>query len=92
MGTVCIKLFDGMMIELKDARYVPQLKKNLISVGALEAQGLSGTLGEDILKMSNGSLVFLKGIRRNNLYYLKSSAVIEKLTASEYLKDDSTKL
>jgi len=89
MGTVCIKLFDGMMIELKDARYVPQLKKNLISVGALEAQGLSGTLGEDILKMSNGSLVFLKGIRRNNLYYLKSSAVIEKLTASEHLKDDS---
>ena len=65
------------------------MTKNLISVRALEAEGLRGTLGEDILKMSNGSLVFLKGIRRNNLYYLKSSAVIEKLTASEHLKDDS---
>jgi len=62
MGTVCIKLFDGMMIELKDARYVPQLNKNFISVGALEAQGLSGILREGILKMSNGSLVVLKGI------------------------------
>jgi len=42
--------------------YVPQLKKNLISVGALEAKGLRGTLGEGILKMFSGSLVVLKGI------------------------------
>ena len=45
-----------MVRELKDVRYVPQLNKNLISVGALEAQGLRRTLGEGILKMSHGSL------------------------------------
>jgi len=28
--TVHIKLFDGMVRELKNVRYVPQLKKNLI--------------------------------------------------------------
>ena len=37
IGTRHIKLFDGMIRELKDLRYVPQLNKNLISVGALEA-------------------------------------------------------
>ena len=37
------------------------LQKNLISVGDLEAQGLRGTIGEDVLKMSSGSLVVLKG-------------------------------
>ena len=46
---VHIKLFDGMISELKDVRYVPQLKKNLITIGALEAQGLRGTLGEGML-------------------------------------------
>jgi len=53
---VRIKLFDVMIRELKDVRYVLQLNKNLISVGALEAHGLRRTLGEGILKMSHGSL------------------------------------
>jgi len=42
--------------------------------------------------MFSGSLVVLKGIRRNNLYYLKGSAVTENLTASECLDGDSTRL
>ena len=73
-------------------RYVPQLKKNLSSVRALEAQDLSGTLGESVLKMFSGSLVILKDIRRNNLYYLKNSAIAENLATSEYLDGDSIRL
>jgi len=57
-----VKLFDGMVRELKKVRYVPQLTKNIISVGALEAQSLKGTLGESVLEISNGSLIVLKGI------------------------------
>ena len=37
IGTIRIKLFDGIIRELKDVRYVPQLQKNFISAGALEA-------------------------------------------------------
>ena len=33
---VRINLFDEMIRKLNDVRYVPQLKKNLISVGVLE--------------------------------------------------------
>ena len=40
---VLIEMFDWMVRELKDMRYVPQLK-NLISIGDLEAQSLKGTL------------------------------------------------
>ena len=46
---------------MKDVRYVPQLQKNLILIGALKAQGLRGTLGEGVLKMSSDSLIVLKG-------------------------------
>jgi len=42
--------------------------------------------------MSSGSLLILKGIRCNNLYYLKGSIVTENLAASEHLKNDSTRL
>ena len=89
--TIRIKLSDEMVRELKDARYVPQLK-NVIWIRALEAQDLRGTLEEGVLKMFRGSLVILKSIRRNNLYYLKGCAVIENLIASEYLDDDSIRL
>ena len=53
---VRIKLFDGMIRELKNVMYVLQLRKNLTSVGALKVQ---------FLKMSNGrrnNLYYLKGI------------------------------
>ena len=73
---------------MKDVRYIPQLNNNLISVGALEVQ----SLGEGVLKMFSGSLIIRKGIRHNNLYYLKGSAVTENLAASKYLEEDSTSL
>ena len=92
IDTVGITLFDGMILELKDVRYVPQLHKNLILVRALEAQGLKGTLEEDVLKISSGSLVVLKGVRRNNLYYLKGSTVTRNLATSEHLEDNSIRL
>jgi len=34
---VRVKMFDGMVRTLKEVIYVPQLKKNLISVSTLEA-------------------------------------------------------
>ena len=74
--TVRVKLFDGTMRELKDVRYIPRMTKNLISVGALKVESLRETLGEGVLKISSGSLLVLKGIRRNNVYYLIGSAVI----------------
>ena len=36
IGTVCVKMVDGIVQELKEVRYVPQHKRNLISVDALE--------------------------------------------------------
>jgi len=67
------------------------MTKNLISVRALEAEGLRGTLGQHVFKMFSGSLVVLKGIRRNNVYYLMGSAVTG-LASSEQLDGDSTRL
>jgi len=53
IGIVRIKLFDGMIRELNDVRYVPQLKKNLVSVRVLEAQGQIETLRECVLLISS---------------------------------------
>jgi len=52
IGTVRVKMFDGMIWELKEARYVPQLKKNLISVGALKELGHGVSIRDGVLKMA----------------------------------------
>jgi len=68
-------MFEGVVRELKDVRYVSQLKKNLISVGALKVLGLEVSIRYRVFKMIKGSMVVLKGARPNNLYYLKGSTV-----------------
>ena len=50
VGTIQIKMFDGIVRELKEVRYVPQLKRNLISVGVLEALGLVVSIRDGVLK------------------------------------------
>ena len=39
VGTCTIKLESGMEIQLKDVLYVPEIKRNLISISALKDNG-----------------------------------------------------
>jgi len=92
IGTVQIKMFDRMVRKLKEVRYVPQLKRNLISVGVLKTMGLEVSIRDGVLKMTKGSMMVLKGVCRNNLYYLKGSIFIGQVTTSTDSDDDSTRL
>jgi len=38
IGSIRMKMFDEQVRTLKDVRHVPKLRKNLLSMGALEAQ------------------------------------------------------
>ena len=68
------------------------LRENLISVGALETLGLEVSIRDGVLKMTKGSMVTLKGVRRNNLFYLKGSMVTRQMTTSTILDNDCTQL
>ena len=89
IGTVRIKMDDEIVRELKEVRYVPQLKMNLISVGALKMLGLVVSI-RDVLKMIKGSMVIMKGVRQNNLYYLKGRTVTGQVETSISSDDDCT--
>ena len=49
-------MFDGIVRELKEVRYVSQLKRNCISVGALKILGLMVSIRDGVLKMTKGSM------------------------------------
>ena len=84
VGICSIKLrnHDGSTRILRDVQYVPKLKKNLISLGALESKGLVVTMRDEILKATSGALVILKGVRKNNLYYYQGSTMVGTVAAA----------
>ena len=90
IGTIRVKMFDGMVRELKKVRFVPALKKNLISVGALEAKGYKVTIEDGTMKFTHGAMVILQGVRRHNLYYLKRGTTDEANVVEAH--SDTTKL
>jgi len=62
ISMVLIKMFDGMVRELKKVRYVSQLKRNLISIGALKALSFEVSIRDSDLKLTRGSMVISKGV------------------------------
>lgn len=80
---------------MEDVRYVPDLKKNLISLGCLATKGYEITLKGDSLKVSHGALVLMKGMKKSNLYFLLGNTVTGDaaiLEGSEEAASDATKL
>ena len=91
-GTVHIKIFDGMIRDLIEVRYVPQMKKNIIFVGAVESKGLKVTLENGVLKVTKGFMIVIKDRRDRNLYYLKGNTITGALVAIVDFDEDATRL
>ena len=91
ISIVLIKIFNRMVRELKEVSCVPQLKINLILVGSLKVLG-SKISARDVLKMLSGSMFMMKGVRRNNFYYLKGNIVTGQVTIFIDSDDDCTLL
>ena len=61
IDNIRMRMFDGHVRTLMNVRHVSDLKKNLLSLGALKARGykLSGADGE--IKVTKGPMIILKG-------------------------------
>ena len=61
---------------MKEVRYVPDVKKNIISLGVLESKGYKITMENVIMKLISGALVVMKANRQNNLYHLQRTTIV----------------
>ena len=79
IGRVAVRHFDGDVKILNNVRHIPDLRRNLISLGALEDEGYGyKSIGEN-LRVTKGSLVVMKGDKIDGLYILQG----ETITAAE---------
>ncbi|KAL4312354.1 hypothetical protein GQ457_01G013740 [Hibiscus cannabinus] len=94
IGEVRIRMYDGTVRTLCDVRHIPDLKKNLISLGTLHKNGFIPKADEDreTIRIVKGALIVMKGkITAGNIYKLLGSTVVGGANSVESC-DDDTKL
>ena len=72
IGTVKIKMFDGVPRVLQKVCYIPSLCKNLILIGMLDALGYTSGVHGGVLDVLKGGKTILRGKRQeSNLFVLR---------------------
>ncbi|GJT40820.1 zinc finger, CCHC-type containing protein [Tanacetum coccineum] len=69
IGKVRVQMKDGSSFVLENVRYIPELKRNLISLGTLDREGYTVKLQNGRVKMIKGSLMVLSGTMKENCVY-----------------------
>jgi len=88
IGTIHLKMRNGVVKTLTEVRYVLDLKKNLFSLGVLESSGYKIIMYGGVLRAIYGALLVLRGTRIGNLYFLDGSTIIGTTAVSKSLEDD----
>ena len=89
-----IKTYDSVVRTLSNVRHVPNLKKNLLTLGIFNSQGYKYNDEGGVLTISKGALVFVKGKMVNGLYTLQESTIVGStaISSSSNLDSDNTYL
>ncbi|KAL5555677.1 hypothetical protein UlMin_037913 [Ulmus minor] len=92
IGNISIRMFDGSVKILSGVRHVPNLHRNMISIGALDESRFVSRFEDGMIKISRGSLVIMKGLRQNGLYVLQGSTITGEAAAAIPNIQDKTNL
>jgi len=75
VGSVKIKFHDGKIRRFTGVRHIPDLSKNLISLGSLEERGCKFQSDSGVFRVSKEALTIMRGKKVGNLYFLQGSTV-----------------
>ncbi|WRX29374.1 hypothetical protein QQP08_021861 [Theobroma cacao] len=74
LGVVKIKMFDGVVHFLGGVAYVPEMRKNLISLSLLDSKGYGYLACDRVVKVIQCDMVLMRENLDNGLYRLKCEA------------------
>ena len=92
IDNISIRMFDGLVKILSGVRHVPNLYRNLISIGALDEFGFVSRFEDEMIKISRGYLVIMRGLKQNSLYVLQSSTITREAVVAIPNMQDKTDL
>ena len=82
IGKVRLRMWDGSVKVLENVRHIPDLKRNLISLGMLDTKGYSYKSQGGMLKVIKGIIVVMKGLLKQGLYVLEGATVVGESAVS----------
>ena len=88
-GSIRFKLWDESHRILDNVRLVPKLRRKLISLGMLDADGSTYKFENGVLRVMKGSIVMLKGVLKQGLYILQGEAIIGDAAATSVSQDQT---
>lgn len=91
IGNVRLKIHDESVIELRQVRHVPELKKNLISLGMMDHIGCIVRVQNGILSVIKGSQVLLRGTRKNG-HDIEGTTVTREVSVSSSSSVDKIRM
>ena len=84
-------MFDGVIRMLCDIRHVPDLRKNLISLGTLDGNGFNYKYANGIMKVRKGVWTVMKGHKlAGNIYKLMDTTIVGGAVTIEPKLDSTT--
>lgn len=75
VGDVKLKMHDGTFRTLTVVRYVPELKRNLVSLRELDRCEYKYKGEGGVIKIHKGSLICMKAVLRNGIYFLQATTL-----------------
>ena len=88
IGSIRLRNQDRSIRILTGVHYVPNLMRNLISVGTIELKGFEVREKDGIMRIISSALVIMKGIwKRNNVYYFLGSTIIGTAAVAASIDD-----
>ena len=92
MGSIRLKMFNGQETLLIGVRYVPKLKRNLISINMFDTLAYTTQIEHGMMKIFKDSVMIAKGIKMNGLYILDGSTIIAQVVVASQNQHDKTNL
>src|SRR6266487_4225588 len=83
VGDICLQTNMGMQLLLRDVKYAPDVRFNLISVHMLDDCGYDNHFGSGKWKLSKGNLVVARGEKTSKLYWTKTLVARDSVNAIE---------
>nr|CAD1844275.1 unnamed protein product [Ananas comosus var. bracteatus] len=75
IGTVRVRIFDGVVRTISEVQHVPDMRKNLISLGTLDTKGFKYSSADGLMKVAKGNHVVMKAKLSDMLYVLQGFTV-----------------
>lgn len=85
--SISLKMFDSVVWELTQVRHVPDLKRNLISIGMLDQMGCIVKAERGVLRVVKGSMVIMKGRKVNGLYVMEGQTTIGEASVTDSVEN-----